>query len=297
MNKITVITSSRNREDFLYENIKQVTKIKSLKEHLIIDFSSKKKIDQSKYDNYKTKILNIVDEDEWSITRSYNVGIYFSESEYTMKIDADILIDYAKFNKLDFQNYDILYFQDNEWDPGNFIAKTSVLKEMHGFNEFIKSRFDDNDLLHRLKKGKYTIGKAPGIIKEKIHHSDELRHSSSDNYFKKKSPEGYAYAIVKSHNNSGAYISSLNLWRKNSKLNYEKFNSGEIKITHPKYYEKLKLSSNLKLKFIYLKTFFRIYYKNKDNYFYAILKRLLPVALWMIPLKINEKIIGVKISS
>ena len=142
MNKITVITSSRNREDFLYENIKQVTKIKSLKEHLIIDFSSEKKIDQSKYDNYKTKILNIVDEDEWSITRSYNVGIYFSESEYTMKIDADILIDYAKFNKLDFQNYDILYFQDNEWDPGNFIAKTSVLKEMHGFNEFIKSRFN-----------------------------------------------------------------------------------------------------------------------------------------------------------
>ena len=155
MNKITVITSSRNREGFLEDNINHVSKIKSLKEHLIIDFSSEKKIDQSQYKDTKTKILNVIDEDEWSITRSYNVGIYFSESEYTMKIDADILIDALKFSKLDFQNYDILYFQDNEWDPGNFIAKTSVLKEMHGFNEFIKSRFDDNDLLHRLKKGKF----------------------------------------------------------------------------------------------------------------------------------------------
>ena len=297
MNKITVITSSRNREDFLEDNINHVSKIKSLKEHLIIDFSSEKKIDQSQYKGTKTKILNIIDEDEWSITRSYNVGIYFSESEYTMKIDADILIDALKFSKLDFQNYDILYFQDNEWDPGNFIAKTSVLKEINGYNEFIKSRFDDNDLLYRLKKGNYTIGKASGIIKDKIDHSDELRHSSSDNYFKKKSPELYSYAVVKSHNNSGAYISSLNLWSKNYKLNYQILKKSEIKINHCKYYEKIKFSSNLKLKFIYLKTFFTIYYKIEENYFYAILKRLLPIALWVMPLKINEKIIGVKISS
>ncbi|MDA7543906.1 hypothetical protein N8814_05150 [Acidimicrobiia bacterium] len=44
MNKITVITSSRNREDFLEDNINHVSKIKSLKEHLIIDFSSEKKL-------------------------------------------------------------------------------------------------------------------------------------------------------------------------------------------------------------------------------------------------------------
>ena len=136
MSKITVITSSRNREEFLNQNIEHVSKVNLLKEHLIIDFDSTNKIDKSKYENDKVKILNVVDEPEWSITRSYNVGIQFSSTEYTMKIDADILIDYDKFNTINFVEYDILYFIENEWDPGSFIAKTSLLKDVNGFQDF-----------------------------------------------------------------------------------------------------------------------------------------------------------------
>ena len=66
---------------------------------------------------------------------------------------------------------------------------------------------------------------------------------------------------------------------------------------HPKYYEMINFYSKLKLKFIYLKTFFTIFYSNKNNVFFAVLKRILPLILWLSPLKINEKIIGVKISS
>tara|TARA_Y100000996_G_scaffold317535_1_gene253681 strand:+ start:206 stop:1099 length:894 start_codon:yes stop_codon:yes gene_type:complete len=297
MSKITVITSSRNREEFLNENIEHVSKVNSLKEHLIIDFDSTNKIDKSNYKNEKVKILNVVNEPEWSITRSYNVGIQFSNTEYTMKIDADILIDYSKFNTIDFEQYDILYFIENEWDPGSFIAKTSLLKEVNGFNEFIKSRFDDHDLLKRIKEKGYNVGKMPGLVKEKKHHSDELRHSSIDNYFKKKSNQRFSYAVVKAHNNGGAYVSSLNLWGVNNKLNYKKLENGDIKIMHPKYYEMINFYSKLKLKFIYLKTFFTIFYSNKNSVFFAVLKRILPLILWLSPLKINEKIIGVKISS
>lgn len=297
MSKITVITSSRNREEFLSENIEYVSKVNSLKEHLIIDFDSTNKIDNTKYKNEKIKVLNVVNEPEWSITRSYNVGIQFSTTEYTMKIDADILIDYSKFNTIDFEQYDILYFIENEWDPGSFIAKTSLLKEVNGFNEFIKSRFDDHDLLKRIKEKGYNVGKIPGLVKEKKHHSDELRHSSIDNYFKKKSNHRFSYAVVKAHNNGGAYISSLNLWGVNNKLNYKKLENGDIKIMHPKYYEMINYYSKLKLKFIYLKTFFTIFYSNKNSVFFAVLKRILPLILWLSPLKVNEKIIGVKISS
>lgn len=297
MSKITVITSSRNREEFLSENIEYVSKVNSLKEHLIIDFDSTNKIDNTKYKNEKIKVLNVVNEPEWSITRSYNVGIQFSTTEYTMKIDADILIDYSKFNTIDFEQYDILYFIENEWDPGSFIAKTSLLKEVNGFNEFIKSRFDDHDLLKRIKEKGYNVGKIPGLVKEKKHHSDELRHSSIDNYFKKKSNQRFSYAVVKAHNNGGAYISSLNLWGVNNKLNYKKLENGDIKIMHPKYYEMINYYSKLKLKFIYLKTFFTIFYSNKNSVFFAVLKRILPLILWLSPLKVNEKIIGVKISS
>ena len=245
MSKITVITSSRNREEFLNENIEHVSKVNSLKEHLIIDFDSTNKIDKSNYKNEKVKILNVVNEPEWSITRSYNVGIQFSNTEYTMKIDADILIDYSKFNAIDFEQYDILYFIENEWDPESFIAKTSLLKEVNGFNEFIKSRFDDHDLLKRIKEKGYNVGKMPGLVKEKKHHSDELRHSSIDNYFKKKSNQRFSYAVVKAHNNGGAYVSSLNLWGVNNKLNYKKLENGDIKIMHPKYYEMINFYSKL----------------------------------------------------
>ncbi len=297
MNKITVITSCRNREEFLNENIEYVSKVNLLNEHLIIDFDSIDKLDKANYKNKKVKILNVVNEPEWSITRSYNVGIQFSTSEYTMKIDADILIDYNRFNTINFEQYDILYFIENEWDPGSFIAKTSLLKEVNGFNEFIKSRFDDHDLLKRIKEKGYNIGKVEGLIKEKKHHSNELRHSSTDNYFKRKSKERFSYAVVKAHNNGGAYVSSLNLWGKNNKLYYKKLENRDIKITHPRYYNKINFYSKLKLKFIYLKTFFTIFYSNKNNIYFALIKRTLPVVLWTLPNKVNEKVIGVKISS
>jgi glycosyltransferase involved in cell wall biosynthesis len=297
MSKITVITSSRNREEFLNQNIEHVSKVNLLKEHLIIDFDSTNKIDKSKYENDKVKILNVVDEPEWSITRSYNVGIQFSSTEYTMKIDADILIDYDKFNTINFVEYDILYFIENEWDPGSFIAKTSLLKDVNGFNEFIKSRFDDHDLLKRIEKEGYKIGKIPGLVKEKKDHSNDLRHSSTENYFKNNANERFSYAVVKAHNDGGAYISSLNLWKVKYKLDYLKLENEDIKISHPRYYEKIPFFSKLRLKYIYLKTFFTIFYSNKNSVFFAVLKRISPLILWLLPLKINEKIVGVKISS
>ena len=64
-----------------------------------------------------------------------------------------------------------------------------------------------------------NIQSKPEYNDKKDKHSNFI--ASPDNYFKKKSPELYSYAVVKSHNNSGAYISSLNLWSKNYKLNYQ----------------------------------------------------------------------------
>ena len=297
MKNITVITSSRNRKEFLQENINHVAKINSLKEHLIIDFDSREKIRKSDYKNKKVKILNVINEPEWSITRSYNVGIQFSNTEYIMKIDADVLIDYEKFNKINYEKYDILYFMENDWDPGNFISKASLLKDINGFNEFIKQRFDDNDMLKRIKNKGYNIEKVPGLIKEKINHSDELRHETTTSYFKNKANNEHAYAVVKAHNNCGAYVSSLNIWEKNSKLIYKQYDHLDIEIMHPRYYEELKTFFKLKLKFIFLKTFFTIFYKNSERLLISILKRAFPLIFFLTPSKITEKIIGVKISS
>jgi len=297
MSKITVITSSRDREEFLEDNIDHISKINSLKEQIIIDFDSFKKIQKSKYKNTKVKILNVVQEPEWSITRSYNVGINFAKTEYIMKVDADILIDYEKFNKINFENYDILYFMENDWDPGNFICKASLLKDVNGFNEYIKSRFDDNDMLKRIENKGYKVDKVSGLIKEKKSHSDELRHKTTNNYFKNKSNDIYSYAVVKAHNDAGAYISSLNIWGKKNKLDYQQLSNLDIKILHPKYYERVNVYFKLKLKFIYLRTFFTIFYKDRNSIVFSIIKRLLPILMIFIPKLIIQTLIGVKPSS
>ncbi len=297
MNSITVITSCKNRENFLKNNIEEISKINLLKEHLIIDFDSINKIKKENYKYDKLKILNVINEPKWSISRSYNTGIYFSTTEYTMKVDADVIIDSIQFNKINLEKYDILYLIENERDRGTFIAKTKILRKVNGFNEFIKSRFDDNDLLKRLQQEGFKVGEQKGLIKEKTEHPNEIRYSSNDNYFKSKSNEKFSYGIVKAHNDVGAYISSLNLWNSNNKLAYEKLNDNLIKINHSDYYEKLDSLRKFKLKYIFINTFFKIFYSDKNNLYFSILKRFIPIVMLLLPSKINNNIIGVDVGS
>ena len=79
-----------------------------------------------------------------------------------MKIDANVLIDYEKFNKINYEKYNILYFMENDWDPGNCKSKASFLNEINCFKEYIKSCFDDNDMLKGNKNIGYNIKKYLG---------------------------------------------------------------------------------------------------------------------------------------
>ena len=167
MKNITVITSSRNRNNEAYNCINFVKNIPNLYEHILIDFSSTIPIDSNKSDDV-TKIIRVDNEKEWSITRSYNLGIYLSTTEYTLKLDVDTELELKKFNKLKFSGFDIIYFQNNQNDLGNFIAKTNVLKSVNGFNEFISNRFDDHDLHKRIKDKGYNILKLDDIIVKKV---------------------------------------------------------------------------------------------------------------------------------
>ena len=186
---------------------------------------------------------------------------------------------------------------ENDWDAGNFICKASLLKDVNGFNEYIKSRFDDNDMFKRIENGGYKIEKVSGLIKEKKYHSDELRYKTTNNYFKNKSDELYSYAVVKAHNDGGAYISSLNIWEKNNKLDYQQLSNSDIKIVHPRYYQSINIFFKLRLKFIFLRTFFTIFYKDSVGLAFSIKKRLLTVLMFLLPNLIIKNLIGAKPSS
>ena len=232
----------------------------------MIDFSSTIPIDSNKSDDV-TKIIRVDNEKEWSITRSYNLGIYLSTTEYTLKLDVDTELELKKFNKLKFSGFDIIYFQNNQNDLGNFIAKTNVLKSVNGFNEFISNRFDDHDLHKRIKDKGYNILKLDDIIVKKS-HSNEKRVTTIENKLAKKSPNKYFYSVVKATNDAGAYISKLNLWNNQTKTRYKKLVNGNYQIEHPVFHNKLKTINSIMMKRIFLKTFFNVFYVNENNFFY-----------------------------
>ena len=128
---ISVVTSSMNREKNLLENIKCIQKLSNVQEHIIIDWSSKQNISNI-VQNKDIKIFRINNQAFWWHNKAYNAGFHLASSEYILKIDADVLIDYKKFNKLKYWNYDLIVFYNNPNDPGNFLIKKEVFNKLMG---------------------------------------------------------------------------------------------------------------------------------------------------------------------
>ena len=236
MRYITVITSCRNRERDVVNCVNSIKKLSSLKEHIVIDFSSNLPLQINP--NERLKVIRVRDEKEWSITRSYNVGIYFCKTDYILKLDADTELNIENFLKINYKDYDIVYFQKNENDLGNFIAKKKVLTSVNGFNEYITNRFDDHDLHDRIKDANKNILIKDGLIHKK-NHSDEDRVSTKKNAFKNFSPEKYSYAVVKATNDAGAYVSSCSLWDNSCNKSYKINKDNSVTINHKSYHKNI----------------------------------------------------------
>ena len=287
---ITVVTCTRDRSAQLKQTLSHVKNINNLKEHLIIDWNSESNLKLNNNEKEKTSIYKVLNENRWWLTRAYNTGFFVAETEYILKLDADVKINYKKFNNLDYTKYDIIVFFDSPNDPGNFLIKKEILNKINGFNEYMwEWGWSDHDLILRAKNLTNNIKflDAYGYI-DKIEHDNSSRSIVKKNQIYKNTEQFY-YSLIKAHNDTNAFLSKEKLWSLDNKLNY-KIKDNKIIVKHFFTIKDLNFYLKLKYKFNILMSFFKIY--KKESRFE---KRILPFLLLLLPNNILFKFFSIQI--
>lgn len=275
MNNLTVLTACKNREKNLNLMRRNVTKLKNVSKHLVIDWSSKEKINLENENN--VEIISKKNEKNYWASRAYNFGVFFVDTEYILKLDTDTILNSDKFNDLTYQNYDLIIFYKEKNDPGNFLVKKKLFEKVNGFNEYIFGwGWEDHDLINRLKK---IID--PFRVLEITDYIDKIKHKNSESVNIKDAElqfsqnTNYSYGVKKAFNQTNSYISSLNIW-KNQILKYN-YLSNEI--DHFYSVEQLSLIIRLKHKYYFFKTLFMVlkperrFYRRLAPYFFCFYKK------------------------
>ena len=282
-NNITVLTCTKDRHDQLKQTMYNCNKINGFYKHLIIDWNSDTPLVLNNNENKDKVIYNVKNENRWWLTRAYNTGFQLVETEYVLKLDADVIINFEKFNNLDFEKYDLIVLNDTPNDPGNFLIKKELLDKINGFNEYMwEWGWSDHDLIlrakNKLKNNKYLD--TFGYI-DKIPHDNKSRSIVKKNALYKNN-DLFFYALIKAYNNTNAFLSKKNLWTKENKLSYS-IKEGEILVNH--FYNIKELNFKIKIfyKYEFLKSFFSIY-KAKNR----IQKRIFKYLFFIFPTKLLE---------
>ena len=152
MKSISVVTCSKDRNEYLVKNFSSTKNINNLKEHIHIDFSSNLSTKNIYKTNDKLKIIHIKNENEWWLTRAFNAGFHYASGDYILRLNAIFRIKFSKnLIKLIWKILVILIFVLEPMIFGNILCKTSVLEKINGYNEFIFGwGYDDLDIHNRI---------------------------------------------------------------------------------------------------------------------------------------------------
>ncbi len=259
------------------------SRVNGFYKHLIIDWNSNTPLVLKNNEQKDRVIYSVKNENRWWLTRAYNTGFQLVETDYVLKLDADVFINFEKFNKLDFEKYDLIVLNETPNDPGNFLIKKELLDEINGFNEYIWAYgWDDHDLIlrakNKLENNKYLD--TYGYI-NKIPHDNKSRTIVKKNALYKNN-DLFIYALIKAYNNANAFLSTKKLWTKENKQSYT-IKENRILVNH--FYNIKELNFKIKIfyKYEFLKSFFSIY-KAKNR----IQKRIFKYLFFIFPTKLLE---------
>ena len=118
-------------------------------------------------------------------------------------------------------------------------------------------------------------------IKKIQHDNAERSQYIENNVYKNK--ELFSYSKIKAHNDANAYLSKLKLWTSRNKLIYVIKNK-TIYLKHFYSLKDINIYYKISFKYIFLKSFFKIY-KDKKRF----QKRILPLLLILLPNQILDK--------
>lgn len=188
---ISLVTCAMNRSENLLKALKTWIAHPEISEIVIVDWSSDKPVSETLQEegitDKRIRIVRVDGEPRWILSYAFNVGFRVAACKHILKVDADIVLDPA-------------FFEKNQLKPNHFIAgnwRTAVKSQAYvngffllhksdmavvgGFNEYIKTYgWDDDDIYERLVLSGVT---RQDVDNETIHHlphSDEERTGQKD---------------------------------------------------------------------------------------------------------------------
>ena len=269
---ISVITCLKNREFYLDMNICSTVNIKNLDEHIIIDWSSHKKIHNERLSlNSKAKVYRVTGENDWWLTRAYNFGFHLAQGDFILKLDADTTLNHKEFNLLNLDNLEYKNFTINNSGYGNFLISKELLQKVNGFNEYIFGwGYDDKDFHNRVlskMSSAYQDTQGSDFIKV-ANHSDALRLNSNSQISKIKS-KAQKIAFHKKNR----FISDNLTWDTSYQKEYEISKDGSYRVNHFYSINDLSYSTKILSNGIFITSFLNEYFsKNIFNKLIIIFK-------------------------
>jgi GT2 family glycosyltransferase len=183
---ISLVTCSMNRSANLVRAMKSWISCPEVSEIVVVDWSSDRpvadEIRSAGIFDARVRVIRVENEPRWILSYAFNLGFRFAQYENILKVDADIIIDPAFFERT------ILapgYFFAGNWRTaaegqayvnGFFYVHRSDLAAVGGFNEYIRTYgWDDDDIYGRLEShGARRLDLDQSLI-EHLPHSDEER--------------------------------------------------------------------------------------------------------------------------
>jgi glycosyltransferase involved in cell wall biosynthesis len=181
-----------NRTSHLIKMAKQISNLSFHIEHIVIDFGSVVPIKRSDLPEDQRIRLHRIENPygKWWLTHAFNVGFSLSNSDFILKLDADVLLTQRFADELliklsESQAHLIcsrLTFQD--WSlpselfttNGLFLCKRSSLEAIKGFNPYIRGwGWDEIDLYCRFFMAGFPIVRLSSNDVVVIEHGDDQR--------------------------------------------------------------------------------------------------------------------------
>ena len=270
---LTVVTCSMNRDIYLPKQVKATKNLKNLHKHLIINWSSDNKLNTELLNiNPKVKIVNVKNENSWWLSRAYNFGFNLVDTSYIMKLDADTIIDAAKFNSIKVQDFDHIVFAKRNQGYGNFFIKKSLIEEVNGFNEFIWGwGYDDIDLYKRLIELRVYNHKKTffdGSLINVLDHENLDRFKNSQKKINKEFK--FVENLASAHSSVNKYTSEKTIWDNSFPLIYKIDGKKNYYVQHFYSPEDLDFTTRLKRKYIFFNKLLN-FYKFKKLFIYMLL--------------------------
>ena len=257
--KITVVTCSMNRHDYLKEVVESTNNIDNLLEHILIDFSSDERIDNNLIEiNPKLKIITVKNESTWWLARAYNIAFWLAKGDFILKLDADTVLNSEELNKINLNLVDGVVFE-HQGGMGNFIIRKNLIQEVNGFNEYIFHwGYDDCDLIERI-----SCIKPKSIILENSKKFITINDHQNSKRFGLK--HKYFHSLALAFHKSNRYVAQNTNWNKSKVLSYAKLKKDTFEIAH--FYSVIQLNKSLASEFriIFLQTYLNE--RLKTNFF------------------------------